>query len=377
MTELINTHTFESLPDFIQESEHFNDWRDMFPHETVYSCHANMYLETLDINSPEDFTKIIECEAKYLFNQKARITILKNMDNFWMESPLSSHIQLPKQGVSWFGDQILCLFETKGDPFMLAMACMKSNYSDLFEYIFYKYGTKIFENNMLLCQNYNLLMYPIVNNNIDLMIRAIELGCRITFDLFEQAIDKNNLTVVDILIKESLKLNLRPRTSTFCYAVKKAPRNIFALMLDAFIPNINEFCHETCKKKIILDAMSNLENLKELFVSRSLSYTRELGEEMINKALENSCSVEVVQFIETHMGFTLDDLRKIPKCKYLYYPNGINERIVETDNYELYMYMRNKKFLVHDNLLKISIDKRRIKITPGLIKSHMKEDKIL
>ena len=370
MTEQL--YTFESLPDFIQESEHYKNWREMFPRETEYSC-----LETLDINSPEDFTKIIECEAKHLFTQKARITILKNMDNFWMESQLSSHIKLPKKGVSWFGDQILCLFETKGDPFMLAMACMKSNYSDLFEYIFQRYGTEIFVNNSVFCQNYSLLIYPIVNDNIDLMIRAIDLGCRVTFELFEQAIDKKNLKVIDILIKESLKLNLRPRTSTFCYAVKKAPRNIFALMLDTFIPNINEFCYETCEKRIIFDALNNVENLKELFVSRSLGHTRELGEEMLNKALDISCSLEVVQFIETHMGFTLDDLRKIPKCKYLYYPNGINEKIVETDNYELYMYMRNKKFLVHDNLLKISIDKRRIKITPGLIKSHMNEDKML
>jgi hypothetical protein len=156
--------------------------------------------------------------------------------------------------------------------------------------------------------------------------------------------------------------------------VKTAPRDIFAKMLDAFIPDVNEFCFETCKKKILIEAMQNIENLKELFVSRGLTHTRELGEEMLKKALDDSRSLEVVQFIENHMGYTLDDLRKIPKCRYLYYPNGINDKIVETDNYDLYMYMRENKFLVNGGLLRISIEKRCMKITPGLIKLHMKED---
>jgi hypothetical protein len=369
MAEL-NHYNFESLPDFIKESKHCENWRELFPNETIFSCSADMYLENLEINTPEDFEKIIKCEALHLFTQDSRITILKNIETFWMES--SFQIELPQKGVSWFGDQIICLFETKGDPFMLAMACMKHNYADLFEYIFQRYGKQIFVNNSFLCQNYSLLIYPIVNDNIDLMIRAIELGYLVTFDLFEDAIAKKNMAIINILIEKCA--GLRPKTSTFCYAVKNAPRNIFALMLDAFIPNINEFCFETCKKKILIDAMQNIENLKELFVTRGLKHTRELGEEMLKKALDDSRSLEVVQFIENYMGYTLDDLRKVPKCKYLYYPNGITERIVETDNYDLYMYMREKNFLVNEQLLRISIEKRRTKITPGLIKLHIKED---
>ena len=369
MAEL-NNYNFESLPDFIKYSKHCETWCELSPNETIFSCSAEMYLDNLDINTPDDFAKIIECEALHLFTQDARITILKNIETFWMESPYQ--VELPKKGVSWFGDQVICLFETKGDPFMLAMACMKHNYTDLFEYIFQRYGKDIFVNRVLLCQNYSLLIYPIVNDNIDLMVRAIELGYHVTFDLFEPAIDKKNIAVINILIEKCA--GLRPRTSTFCYAVKNASRDIFAMMLDAFIPNVNEFCFETCKKKILIDAMQNIENLKELFVVRGLTYTRELGEEMLKKALDNSCSLEVVQFLENHMGYTLDDLRKIPKCRYLYYPNGINERIVETDNYDLYMYMRKNNFLVNEQLLRISIEKRRTKITPGLIKSHIKED---
>jgi hypothetical protein len=38
------------------------------------------------------------------------------------------------------------------------------------------------------------------------------------------------------------------------------------------------------------------------------------------------------------------------------------------------MYMREKKFLANESLLRISIEKRRTKITPGLIKLHMRED---
>jgi len=369
MAEL-NSYIFESLPDFIKESKHCESWRELFPHETVFYCSPNMYLDSLDINTPDDFAKIIECEALHLFTQNARITILKNIETFWMETPFQ--IELPKKGVSWFGDQVICLFETKGDPFMLAMACMKHNYADLFEYIFQRYGKEIFVNRNLLSQNYSLLIYPIVNDNIELMIRAIELGYPVTFDLFQTAIDKRNMEVINILIRKCA--GLRPRTSTFCYAVKTAPRDIFAKMLDAFIPDVNEFCFETCKKKILIEAMQNIENLKELFVSRGLNHTRELGEEMLKKALDNSCSLEVVQFIENHMGYTLADLRKIPKCRYLYYPNGINDKIVETDNYDLYMYMRENKFLVNGGLLRISIEKRCMKITPGLIKLHMKED---
>ena len=83
MAELSN-YIFESLPDFIKESKHCECWRELSPNETVFSCSADMYLDNLDINTPEDFAKIIECEALHLFTQDERITILKNIETFWM-----------------------------------------------------------------------------------------------------------------------------------------------------------------------------------------------------------------------------------------------------------------------------------------------------
>ena len=81
MAELIK-YNFESLPDFIKESKYTESWRELSPNETVFSCSAEMYLENLEINTPEDFAKIIECEALHLFTQNARITILRNIETF-------------------------------------------------------------------------------------------------------------------------------------------------------------------------------------------------------------------------------------------------------------------------------------------------------
>ena len=122
MAEL-NHYNFESLPDFIRESKHCENWRELFPNETVFSCSDDMYLDSLDINTPEDFAKIIECEALHLFTQHARIKILRNIETFWMETPYQ--IELPKKGASWFGDQVICLFETKGDPFICLNTFLK------------------------------------------------------------------------------------------------------------------------------------------------------------------------------------------------------------------------------------------------------------
>ena len=78
MAEL-NHYNFESLPDFIKESKNCETWCELSPNETIFSFSAEMYLDNLDINTPDDFAKIIECEALHLFTQDARITILKNI----------------------------------------------------------------------------------------------------------------------------------------------------------------------------------------------------------------------------------------------------------------------------------------------------------
>ena len=265
-------YPISTLPDFILESEYFKNWSELCPNEHMITLSNKMYLENLEITCNEDLYKLIECESLMLFSSKARVEILRNFNTYWMENPNSSGLRLPVKNCSYFGDQLLGLLE--GDePFYIMMYCMKNDYRDLFEYIYQRDGVKSFRSSHPFAV-FTLNYYAIVNHNNELLDRAIEIGCPLrgpkssSSMLFEPVIDKNNIEAARILIKHGVKIE----GAEIERAAEFASIELFRLILDTFMPNINQFCFTENKGRILYRALKNIENLKEMFLNRDICF---------------------------------------------------------------------------------------------------------
>ena len=369
-------YPISTLPDFILESEYFKNWRDLCPKEHMITLSNKMYLENLQITCNEDLYKIIECESLMLFTSKARVEILRNFNTYWMENPNSSGLRLPVKNCSYFGDQLLGLLE--GDePFYIMMYCMKNDYRDLFEYIYQRDGAKSFRSSHPFAV-FPLNYYAIVNHNNELLNRAIEIGCPLrgpkssSSMLFEPVIDKNNIEAARILIKHGVKIE----GAEVERAAEFASIELFRLILDTFMPNINQFCFTENKGRILYRALKNIENLKELFLNRDICFDDiDLWKnELLKFCIMKSMSLEVVKFLEEYFSYTLEDYRK-SKPKNEDWHKYISDTIVEKDNIDLFNYMRGYGFIVCELSHLTASEKRCVKLTPGFIKFHQNYDK--
>lgn len=368
-----------TLPDFILESEHFRDWQALCLGEETFSIDTRIFITDLKIETKEDFNKVIECDAQLLFKSETRVEILRNIDNFWRTNPNASGLKLPKADMSWFSNQVITLFTERGS-FMILMKCMKQNYIDLFEYIYSRDGESAFYTTHPFAV-FPLLYYAIINNNIEILNRGLALNCPIRFDLFEPAIDKNNIEIVRILINVFKEKNLELRSSPFCFAAKKASKEIFSLLLDAYVTDVNEFCFNRCQKKIIMEALYNIENFK-ILLDRGLyiEFPRdyETLEMLFYECLKKSMPLETVLFLEERFEVKIDEFRKDKskntlECDYLF----INSIIIEKDNIDLYTYLRSRGFYVRDFAEDIAKEYNCLKITPGLVHLHYEEEKLV
>jgi len=372
-------HPVATLPDFILESEHFRDWQALCPYEETFPIDRRIFITDLRIETKEDFNKVIDCESQFLFKSAARVEILRNIDNFWKTNPNASGLKLPKADMSWFSNQVITLFTERGS-FMILMKCMKQNYVDLFEYIYSRDGENAFYTTHLFAV-FPLLYYAIMNNNIEILKRGLEVKFPIKFDLIEAAIDKNNIETVRILINAFKEKNLELRSSPFSYAVKKASPEIFTLLLDAYVTDVNDFCFNRCQKKIIIEALYNIKNFK-ILLDRGLKIEFPLDYETLEilfyECLKKSMPLETLLFLEESFGVKVDEFRK-DKSKnmsgwdYLF----INAAIIEKDNIDVYTYLRSRGFYVLDFAENMAIDHNCLKITPGLVHLHYEEEKLV
>ena len=359
----------ESLPQHILDSEHYKDWRDLCPENTIYYMDNAIFAPSLSVNSNDDFYQIIKCDANFLFSSETRIQLLGTFDNYWRNNPNSAQLILPKKGASYFGDQVIELFTTKGGAFMIMMSATKNGYRELFEYIYTRDGPAAFQSNHPFCV-FPLMYYAICTNNNDILRRGIELDAPFKFSLIEPAIDKNNIEALQIVIQECKRRAIPLRMSSLGYAAKNASRETFAMILDAFVVgDINDFF---AVNSILYDALANPPNFEELVVKRGF-IIRATAADLLEYCIEKSLSIEVVRLIECQLGVSLTQYRASIPCEDRW-KTYISDNVVKTDNYDLYMYMRSCGFLVCDLSPINAIDYGCLRITPGLLKYHHNQD---
>jgi len=371
MSDEIINQNINMLPYFILDSQEFKSWSKHNPDKQIYHIQSNFLFPDLNITSQKNIDDIIDCESHFIFSQKHRIEIFKNIYKFWREDPNSSSMCLPKENFSWFGNQIRALFSKPNTSFMIVMSCMKNNYLDLYEYILERDGSSSFTSNSLFAI-YPLLYYAVINEHIEILCRGIETGCPLKFELLEAAIAKNNETIFNILINEIKKQGINLKSSTFCYAAKNASQKMFKTMLDEFVTSeINDFCFIRCRGELVSHAIHNTDNLKELLINRNLgSKQKTIGRDLIQECLNKSAPLASIIVIEDHFDFKLDQYRE-SRSEYSDLEYYINEEVVKRDNLELFLYMLSCGYLVNNFLEDVAVLNGTTKITPGLIRSHL------
>jgi hypothetical protein len=362
------------LPEHIVESNHFISWRELFPHEPIFSIETSVYIDKLDINSQEDLDRIINSDCVLGFNKKARMNILKNLEIYWNENPNSAHIILPEKDKSFFSNQIYTFIKETSIE-MILVSCMKHGYIELFDYIYEKeqinYTNNIYHisynNNTF--NKYSLLYYAVLNENIEMIKRGLEIGLEVTGSLFMPAIQTGSIEIYNLLFENKNVLDYQ-RELDICDSEYTSPE-IFKIFLDSYV---NKYGKDP--SKLVVYTVRNLANMKQLVLNYDMSTIHKTGKTIVynlfDECISRSTKLEVVLFIEEQFKVTIKEYREhyIQKYSKQYY---ISNSILWNDNYELYNYLYTNGFLVDNIILQAVTNRRLHKITPGLVKKHLRE----
>jgi hypothetical protein len=357
------------LPDYITTSDHFKDWRELFPSETVFPVIKNNFVETLRIHSQADLDKILKAEHEYGFTPQVKQAIFAEIDRYWNDSVCSEPITLPEKDMSWFANQVLLMFKETDE--MALVACMKHGYLDLFNYIYDKNGSNILQSGGSF-NIYSLLTYAVINNNVDMIRRGIQVGCPVTDSLLKPTMETKNPEIFNILLENRLVISSAGEKDICEYATPQ----MFKMFLEIYINRSNND-----PAKLIVSCIKNLDNLKDLLLNYDVSTAKEeWGYKFVcmlfKECITQSLNVDTLIFIEDYFAAPLKEFKEYNETNGFEFikTNCICDSVMWNDNLGLYLKLHDAGFVAHDNLLYISRKLRRChRITPGLIKKHIAE----
>jgi|Laugrespbdmm15sd_2_1035082.scaffolds.fasta_scaffold01516_4 hypothetical protein len=355
---MISSHLITDLPQHIIESAHFTHLRALCPDETHIDILDEVYVSNFVIDSQAKFDQIIRSDCYFDFDRKVYAEIFRNLERFWREDPNSSPFQLPQKDISNLSNQMITLFTERQSS--IIMTCMKRNQIELFDYIVERDGRGIILDEGML-RVFPLLYYAITNNHIEITKHGIEKGCMITDDLMKPAVQNNNLEIARILFESRIPITTRLERAVCEFASIK--------MLHLFL--------EYYKKPVVgllQHAIHNFENLKELLLlMNEIELSRELAFNLLGTCLKYSVDVRVILLIEAHFVVCLRELRAENVQMKYFNSNYIHTNIIVEDNLDLYMHLYNSGFLVCEGTYHISIHYLCRKITPGLVRKHIRD----
>jgi hypothetical protein len=362
MTELkIRIIPVSEVPEYILESDFYKDWRDLCPDETMFQLLETMFIENFTINSKEDFDSIIRAESELILSHRTRIQILSNIKKFWLNNPASAQLVLPRKDDSFFGNQVIALLsETDA---IIGITCMKSGYLDLFTYLVEECDwVKEVNNNWNLC--WSTLYYAAMNDNMEILVYAIEKGINIRTDVMTAAIIKKNIKIIKYLISKG---------AGFEYSALEELNKINSLEIFTLVIDYNQSLPYNFPPETLLKgALDNIDYLKELLLNRQIvsSSNSEVSDILIKTCITNFKKVNVIQFIREYFHMEDRNLTQIPGIT-----SQMSYKIIASKDYELYMYLRANGFRVHEGLLEEAISRKCTSITPGLIRQHIEDEK--
>jgi hypothetical protein len=365
MNTLFSEILVSELPEHIRESTHFISWRNLFPDEPIFSIETSIYTPILDINSQEDLDKIINADYVLGFNKKARMNILKNLEIYWNENPNSAPIVLPEKDRSFFANQI-DTFIQESSMEMILVSCMKHGYIELFDFMYEKEHINNTSNTFNM---YSLLYYAVLNENIEMIKRGLEIGLEVTGSLFMPTVQTGNVEIYNLLFENKNVLDYK-RELDICDSEYTSPE-IFKIFLDSYV---NKYGKDPAN--LVVYTVKNLANMKQLVLNYDMSTIHKIGNtyifKLFDECISRSTKLEVVLFIEEQFKVTIKEYREHYVKKYSK-QCYISNSVIWNDNYELYNYLYTNGFLVDNIILQAVTRMRLYKITPGLVKKHISD----
>lgn len=347
------THSCVYLPDHIIKSSHFTNWRALFPDDTNIDIFNDVFISNFDISSQRDFDRIIRADCYFGFDKNVYTTILRNLDRYWRENPNSSPFTLCKKNVSQLANQIITLFTERRSTLLITV--MKFNQIELFDYIIERDGVEILQDGFSLL-GFPVLYYAVVNNHVEILRHGIAKGLIVTDELLKPALENGNLEITRFILERVDKISSRSK----CAACKSASPEMFRLFL--------EFCKDNLED-LLQYALHNFDNFKELLLLTGTK-SRDVALKLLIYCTVTSIDVRVVLFIEEHFKVTMRDL--IIGDERINYSN-IQTNIIVDDNFDLYTHLYNSGFTVGEESFFLSVHYLCRKITPGLVRKHIKE----
>jgi len=358
---MISSYLITDLPEHIIESAHFTHLRALCPDETHIDILDEVYVSNFEIDSQAKFDQIIRSDCYFEFDRKVYAEIFRNLERFWREDPNSSNFQLPQKDISNLSNQFITLFTERQSS--IIMTCMKRNQIELFDYIVERDGRGIIQDEGML-RVFPLLYYAVTNNHVEITKHGIEKGCMITDDLMKPAVQNNNLEIARILFDAHIPITTRLERAVCEFASIK--------MLYLFLEYYNKSL-----VRLLYHAIHNFENLKELLLNiNELELSKDLAFNLLGVCLKYSVDVRVVLLIEEHFGVCMRKLKaENAQLKYVN-SNYIHTNIIVEDNLDLYMHLYNSGFLVCEETYRTSVHYLCRKITPGLVRKHIRDSSL-
>ena len=360
----------DTLPEHITESTMFKMWRDLCPTETVFPYLKSNMVDNLCVNSHADFSKLIEADCMFQFKPAAQKEILKNMYNFWLHNPDSSQLSLPVKDKSHFSNQVSALFlETAS---ILPVNCFKCNHVELFEYLVERDGLSYVDSGRF--PDYSLTYYGVRNNHFEIVRRGLELGVSVAKDCIDEAIKQQNLPMFNLLVEKNIKYTVK----TLEVAAKLGLPEMYELFLRVAF-------EKKLLKQYVYDTLHNKDNLEYLLFRsginlRTINETEYCiddsdciyGIQLLEVCVNRVCGVEVMQMVEEY--FRKPDEKPLIRTL-LEKPSlqFIQKKVIQDDNFELFMYLHSKGFMIKEYLIDYAIEVKTRKLTPGLLRHMLAE----
>ena len=358
----------ETLPTWIITSNHFKDFRELYPSEIVFPCLENVMADaaSISIESYDDIDRIIRADYILGYSEQTMVEIFKNVNDFWMLNPNSAPVRLPDKDNTWLGMQIRELLEC--DDRCLIMNCMKLNYVPLFKYKVQTDNTAI-QDAQSYSSVYNLLYYAVNNNNIEILEAGIEAGCvPQTGNLLKVSYEKKCLPITKILLERRINnyhitLEVLDVASSegsleqLIYTIEWMKRNQQAGFI-RFSPKI---------------AAKNVENFRYLYENGYIVI--EMPQQLLGESVVRGLPLENIQMIEEIAKISVKEI--VPTD--IYTGNNIFDALIfrgafKNNNIELYNYLRANGFRVTEEVIG-ELRKKPTNFSLGLIKKHIEEDK--
>lgn len=357
---LMHNYPVDSLPEHITESSMFTMWKDLCPEETIFPFLRRKMATTLEVNSHEDFARLVEGDAMFQFRPKVQKQILKNMYNFWLENPDSSQIKLPIRDLSHFGNQVRDLF-LESDS-ILPVRCFQHNYVELFDYLLERDGLHSMESGRF--PDYTLPYYGVVNNHVEIVRRGLEVGVSVAKDCMDQSIKKQNLEMFNLLREHKVKYTAR----TLELAAEMGLPEMYKYFLGVAINN-------NMLNKFVFESLKNNTGLKYLLYESGVNVNSDNvnAEELLEECIKEAYSVDIIQMIDGYFTQTNVNGKTLinTMCKGLRY---ISEKVIYKEDLELFTYLQSKGFLIGAHLISYAKEKHKsVKFTPGFMKKQFAE----